>query len=88
MFLYGKPDWDMKLENPNHEEIRETGKAINDRLDKVAKNVEILKGTEFEVYGTLYEINISTPDDMTEEDIISRFKKLNLNMDVIHIHEM
>lgn len=57
MHLYGKPGWDMEIENRevDPKELERKGEEIRDWLNKVAEQIRIFKKNGCEVTGTLFD---------------------------------
>lgn len=87
MMLYGKPAWDIDMENLDTEKIRERGFKIQKRLNKIADNIDIFKEKGYEVYGRLYDIEVVIPDDMTLDELKEELERMEIDLSVVNVIE-
>jgi hypothetical protein len=59
IYLYGKPEWEMDIDKITSEELKEHGKELNERLNKIATLITKLESNNWSRYGTLYDINFN-----------------------------
>ena len=56
LFLFGKPEWEMNMEEVSASEIREKGEELKERLNRIAEIMEKLEGAGWERAGALQHL--------------------------------
>jgi len=89
IWLYGKPEWDLDLEddNMNTEIIKEHGDYLKEHMYRVAKIVEILKLSGWSCSMALYALEFYNEKIKSEKEAKIELKKLGINPKEINIIE-
>jgi len=87
LFLFGKPEWEMNMEEVSASEIREKGEELRERLNRIAEIMEKLEGAGWERAGaSLY--SISFYKDIAIEDAKEELRQLGIDPEEVGLMEI
>jgi len=87
LFLFGKPEWEMNMEEVSAEEIREKGEELKERLNRIAEIMEKLENAGWERAGaSLY--SISFYKDIAIEDAKEELRQLGIDPEEVGLMEI
>ena len=87
LFLFGKPEWEMNMEEVSASEIREKGEELRERLSRIAEIMEKLEGAGWERAGaSLY--SISFYKDIAIEDAKEELRQLGIDPEEVGLIEI
>ena len=87
LFLFGKPEWEMNMEEVSASEIREKGEELRERLHRIAEIMEKLEGAGWERAGaSLY--SISFYKDIAIEDAKEELRQLGIDPEEVGLMEI
>ena len=87
LFLFGKPEWEMNIEEVSASEIREKGEELRERLHRIAEIMEKLEGAGWERAGaSLY--SISFYKDIAIEDAKEELRQLGIDPEEVGLMEI
>ena len=87
LFLFGKPEWEMNMEEVSASEIREKGEELKERLYRIAEIMEKLEGAGWERAGaSLY--SISFYKDIAIEDAKEELRQLGIDPEEVGLMEI
>ena len=87
LFLFGKPEWEMNMEEVSASEIREKGEELRERLNRIAEIMEKLENAGWERAGaSLY--SISFYKDIAIEDAKEELRQLGIDPEEVGLMEI
>jgi len=87
LFLFGKPEWEMNMEEVSASEIREKGEELRERLHRIAEIMEKLENAGWERAGaSLY--SISFYKDIAIEDAKEELRQLGIDPEEVGLMEI
>ena len=87
LFLFGKPEWEMNMEEVSASEIREKGEELRERLNRIAEIMEKLENAGWERAGaSLY--SISFYKDIAVEDAKEELRQLGIDPEEVGLMEI
>jgi len=87
LFLFGKPEWEMNIEEVSASEIREKGEELKERLNRIAEIMEKLQNAGWERAGaSLY--SISFYKDIAIEDAKEELRQLGIDPEEVGLMEI
>ena len=87
LFLFGKPAWELDMEDASAEEIRKKGDEIKERLHRIAEIMEKLENAGWERAGaSLY--SISFYKDIAIEDAKEELRQLGIDPEEVGLMEI
>ena len=87
LFLFGKPEWEMNIEEVSASEIREKGEELRERLNRIAEIMEKLENAGWERAGaSLY--SISFYKDIAIEDAKEELRQLGIDPEEVGLMEI
>jgi len=87
LFLFGKPEWEMNMEEVSASEIREKGEELRERLSRIAEIMEKLENAGWERAGaSLY--SISFYKDIAIEDAKEELRQLGIDPEEVSLMEI
>jgi len=87
LFLFGKPEWEMNMEEVSASEIREKGEELKERLSRIAEIMEKLENAGWERAGaSLY--SISFYKDIAIEDAKEELRQLGIDLEEVGLMEI
>ena len=87
LFLFGKPEWEMNIEEVSASEIREKGEELRERLHRIAEIMEKLENAGWERAGaSLY--SISFYKDIAIEDAKEELRQLGIDPEEVGLIEI
>ncbi|MCW3132040.1 MAG: hypothetical protein N2V73_04925 [Candidatus Methanospirare jalkutatii] len=87
LFLFGKPEWEMNMEEVSASEIREKGEELKERLHRIAEIMEKLENAGWERAGaSLY--SISFYKDIAIEDAKEELRQLGIDPEEVGLMEI
>ena len=87
LFLFGKPAWELDMEEASAEEIRKKGDEIKERLYRIAAIMEKLEQAGWERYSaSLY--SISFYKEINEEEAKEELRRLGIDPEEVSLMEI
>ena len=87
LFLFGKPAWELDMEEASAEEIRKKGDEIKERLYRIAEIMEKLEQAGWERYSaSLY--SISFYKEINEEEAKEELRRLGIDPEEVSLMEI
>ena len=87
LFLFGKPAWELDMEEASAEEIRKKGDEIKERLYRIAEIMEKLERAGWERYSaSLY--SISFYKEINEEEAKEELRRLGIDPEEVSLMEI
>ena len=87
LFLFGKPAWELDMEEASAEEIRKKGDEIKERLYRIAEIMEKLEQAGWERYSaSLY--SISFYKEINEEEAREELRRLGIDPEEVSLMEI
>ena len=87
LFLFGKPAWELDMEEASAEEIRKKGDEIKERLYRIAEIMEKLEHAGWERYSaSLY--SISFYKEINEEEAKEELRRLGIDPEEVSLMEI
>lgn len=87
LFLFGKPAWELPIENQIGEKeirlIRRKGKELHQRLNRIADIIILLRSNNWKIYHTLNSIHCVK--EISLEDAKKELAKLGISEDEVDL---
>jgi len=93
VFLFGKPAWELEDLEGNElpasysQKLRELGKELDKRLQRIADIYDKLVANGWKPYGTLYDIDFFKEDIKDANQAREELAKLNISLEEVIIVE-
>ena len=83
--LFGKPDWEINIEEAKAEEFQALGEELKERLLRISHYIKVLEEKGWERSAGLYDIVFFK--DITKKQAERELKMLQVNTEDVHLEE-